>query len=98
MIGGMIRRLLLFAALLTALALVVAPAHAAPGDLDTTFGGTGGPGKATRTLGTVVDGRDAAIVDGTGRMVVAGVTDDAPVLWGLTAGGSNDTTFGTPEG
>ena len=58
----------LLSAVLAALALGVAPAAAAPGDLDTTFG-TGG--KVLTNFGGFDDGNSIAI-QGDGKIVVAG--------------------------
>lgn len=79
------------------LALVMGLAHAAPGDLDLTFGaGTGMVGDSMGADGAY--GR-ALVIDASGRIVVAGTALDASAdgrfgLLRLNADGSRDAGFG----
>ncbi|HET7487171.1 MAG TPA: Calx-beta domain-containing protein [Acidimicrobiales bacterium] len=72
------------------------PAWAAPGNLDTTFGGTG---KVTTEFGSGDDAATAVAVQPDGKVVAAGFafngTDDDFALARYNADGSLDTTFGT---
>ncbi len=68
------------------------------GTLDTTFG-TGG--RVVTDIGSTSDGANAVAIDGTGRIVIAGFTNNNPngafsvVLARYDAFGNLDTTFGT---
>jgi len=67
------------------LCLLAPPTHAAPGDLDATFG-TGG--KVTTPIGSGDDYGRSVAVQNDGKIVVAGVFQDRQQLQGAR-GGSN---------
>ncbi len=72
--------------------------HAAPGDLDTNFGGDG---KLTTSFGPGNDGAEDVVIAGDGKFLVAGYTHNTKgngtvdfALARYKADGSPDTTFG----
>lgn len=65
---------------------------AAPGDLDTTFGG--GDGYIADTFGTLSHGANALARQSDGKILVAGDNQEDLVLARYTADGTPDTTFG----
>src|SRR5262245_26414271 len=76
--------------------MVLAPLHAAPGDLDTTFNGTG---KVTPPIGSGGDQIRSVAVQADGKIVVAGYTraqDSSDYDFAVArynADGTLDTTF-----
>jgi uncharacterized delta-60 repeat protein len=77
------------------LCLLAPPAHAAPGDLDATFG-TGG--KVTTPIGSGLDWGQSVAVQSDGRIVVAGYSRNASgnddfALVRYTSTGALDTSF-----
>lgn len=80
-------------ALLKALrcAAVATPAFAAPGDLDTTFNGTG---KVTTAIGSGNDRAFGMTVQNDGKVVVVGSSSNHFAVVRYNPDGSLDTTFG----
>jgi uncharacterized delta-60 repeat protein len=78
------------------LALLLAPAQAAPGGLDTTFAGTG---KAIITFGGAFAEAEAVGLQGDGRIVIAGLSGTDPnyliAVARFLPDGSLDSSFGT---
>jgi uncharacterized delta-60 repeat protein len=88
------RRTVLVAALASALtASSASPALAAPGDLDTTFGGDG---KVTTNFTRGFDAANAVAIQADGKIVAAGVATDGRrfALARNNPDGTLDTTFG----
>jgi uncharacterized delta-60 repeat protein len=88
--GRALRRAAVLAGLVAA-ALVPATAHAAPGDLDPTFGDAG---KVTTAIGDSAEAR-AIAVQPDGKIILAGYADQSFAMTRYNPDGSPDSAFGT---